>query len=254
MKRLTGRLVVMGVATMFFLGPVSGGQEKTAAPMPGIIAWLGEAILPPAVAEAATSEAPNSKATTSRSAKAKKKKSAKKSKKTRQAKADCCGQEGKRRGKASGKRCEPQSLTYARQRSGIMSSRNGTDNGPMTWFASEKKSGRTTDEPTPGSVLILGSQGHGMPTGHVAYVEQVFAEGPSTYRVIFSHTNYDRRCHLETAIEARYNRATMTLDVHSGAWKDWGRGLKVAGFINNNETVALTPPPEPSSGNAAGRQ
>jgi len=149
----------------------------------------------------------------------------------------------KRRRPAPPKRCEPQSLTYARQRSGIMSCRNGRENGPMTWFASEKKAGRTSTEPTAGSVLILKGQGHGMPTGHVAYVEEAFPEGPTTYRLIFSHTNYDRQCHLETNIEAFYDRTALTLEVRSGAWRGWGRGLKVAGFIHGGEGVEVKSTP-----------
>lgn len=134
--------------------------------------------------------------------------------------------------KATGRRCEPQSLTYARQRSGIMSGRTGHENGPLTWFATERKMGRTCDEPVAGSVLILGSDsGHGMPTGHVAYVEDAVAVGPMTYRVVFSHTNYDRRCSLETKIEALFDRSNMRMDILSGAWKAWGCGLRVAGFI-----------------------
>ena len=132
---------------------------------------------------------------------------------------------------ASWGRCEPQSLTYARQRSGIMRSRTGRENGPLTWFSSERKLGKTSGEPVPGSVLILGAQGHGMPTGHVAYVEKVYPDGDSSYRIVFSHTNYDRRCSLETGIEALYNSSAMTLDIFSGAWKAWGSGLRVAGFI-----------------------
>ena len=140
----------------------------------------------------------------------------------------------KRRKQTSRLRCEPQSLTYARQRSGIMRSRTGSENGPLTWFASEKKLGKTTKEPDPGSILILGAnKGHGMPTGHVAYVEKVYAEGPSSYKIIFSHTNYDRKCSLETNIEAIYNSTDMTLDIFSGAWKPWGSGLRVAGFIQD---------------------
>lgn len=133
----------------------------------------------------------------------------------------------------SGGRCEPQSLTYARQRSGIMRSRTGPENGPLTWFASEKRLGMTSDHPVAGSVLILGAdRGHGMATGHVAYVEQASPSGPSRYRLLFSHTNYDRRCSLETNIEAVYNSSAKTLDIFSGAWQPWGRGLKVAGFIH----------------------
>lgn len=133
---------------------------------------------------------------------------------------------------STGGRCEPQSLTYARKRSGIMRSRTGPENGPLTWFASERMLGKTSSVPLPGSVLILGSdRGHGMGTGHVAYVEEAYANGPSSYRVIFSHTNYDRRCSLETNIEASYDSSKMTLDIFSGAWQPWGKGLKVAGFI-----------------------
>jgi hypothetical protein len=132
----------------------------------------------------------------------------------------------------SGGRCEPQSLPYARCRSGIMSCRNGRGNSPISWFACEKRNNNSTDEPLPGSVLILGiDRGHGMPTGHVAYVEEVIPAGPSSYRLILSHTNYDRRCSLETRIETIYHRHTMALDVLTGAWKSWGRQLKVAGFI-----------------------
>jgi hypothetical protein len=90
----------------------------------------------------------------------------------------------------------------------------------------------TSDELLPGSMLILaGNRGHGMPTGHVAYVEDVIPAGPSSYRLILSHTNYDRKCSLENRVETLYHRDTLTLDVLSGAWKSWGRRLKVAGFI-----------------------
>jgi hypothetical protein len=137
-----------------------------------------------------------------------------------------------RHNKISGTRCEPQSLTYARQRSGVMRSRTGRENGPLTWFASEKKLGKTSDKPAPGSILILAAnKRHGMSTGHVAYVENAHPTGPSTYKITFSHTNYDRRCSLETNVDAVYNSSTLTLDIFSGAWRPWGSGLRVAGFI-----------------------
>jgi hypothetical protein len=139
---------------------------------------------------------------------------------------------GQVRKRTVGGRCEPQSLTYARGRSGIMRSRNGRENGPLTWFAAEQRLGKTTDQPAPGSVLILGSdRGHGMTTGHVAFVEKAIPSGPSRYKLLFSHTNYDRKCSLETNIEAIYNSSAKTLDIFSGAWQPWGRGLRVAGFI-----------------------
>ena len=129
-------------------------------------------------------------------------------------------------------RCEPQSLPFARCRSGISSCGLGWNNGPLTWFACEKQYNNTSLVPSAGSILILGANKRNhMPTGHVAYVERVTAEKGANYRIIFSHTNYDRRCSLETNIEAEYNSSTRTLNILTGAWKDWGKGLPVAGFI-----------------------
>jgi hypothetical protein len=140
---------------------------------------------------------------------------------------------GKRSGKAkkSAGRCEPQSLPFARCRSGINSCKLG-NTGPMTWFICEKNRGNTGDVPRKGSILILGSNGRrGMPTGHVAYVEDVVPESAHTWKLILSHTNYDRRCSLETEIETRYDRRSGSIDFLTGAWKAWAKGLKVAGFI-----------------------
>lgn len=134
-------------------------------------------------------------------------------------------------GKGAG-RCEPQSLPFARCRSGIDSCRLGHENGPLTWFACEKARGNTSLTPRPGSILILGANTRRkMPTGHVAYVEQAIPQSDTVYRLVFSHTNYDRRCSLETNIEATYDSAARTLDIHGGAWQAWGKGLPVAGFI-----------------------
>lgn len=133
--------------------------------------------------------------------------------------------------KIKGRRCEPQSLPFARCRSGINSCCLGWNNGPLTWFACEKKRGNTSPIPSPNSVLILAANKHNMPTGHVAYIEDVIAEDSPNYRIIFSHTNYDRNCSLETKIEAKYNSSAKTLDILNGAWKDWGQQLPVAGFI-----------------------
>jgi len=137
----------------------------------------------------------------------------------------------KKQGRGMG-RCEPQSLPYARCRSGINSCNLGHENGPLTWFSCEKKAGNTSPEPKSGSVLILGSIGkHRMTTGHVMYVESVSPLTASSSKLILSHTNYDRRCSKETKIEAIYNRSAMTMDIKTGAWKEWGSDLKVAGFI-----------------------
>jgi len=134
--------------------------------------------------------------------------------------------------KKKGGRCEPQSLPFARCRSGISSCCLGWNNGPLTWFTCEQQHGNTSLIPRDNSVLILGAnKRNNMPTGHVAYVEKVITEKTPHYRIIFSHTNYDRKCSLETNIEADYNSSTKTLDILTGAWKEWGKGLPVSGFI-----------------------
>lgn len=134
--------------------------------------------------------------------------------------------------KKKGGRCEPQSLPFARCRSGINSCCLGWNNGPLTWFACEQQHSNTSSVPVPNSVLILAAnKRHNMPTGHVAYVEEVVAEKPPLYRLLFSHTNYDRQCSLETNIEAEYNSSTKILNILTGAWKEWGKRLPVAGFI-----------------------
>ncbi len=133
--------------------------------------------------------------------------------------------------KRKGQRCEPQSLPFARCRSEINSCRLGWNNGPLTWFACEKQRGNTSPIPSPSSVLILAANKHKMPTGHVAYIEDLIAAEPPLYRLTFSHTNYDRQCSLETNIEAEYNSSTKTLRILTGAWKDWGQNLPVSGFI-----------------------
>jgi hypothetical protein len=134
--------------------------------------------------------------------------------------------------KMKGGRCEPQSLPFARCRSGINSCCLGWNNGPLTWFACEHQHGNTSLIPRRNSVLILAANKRNkMPTGHVAYVEEVITEKTPHYRIIFSHTNYDRRCSLETNIEADYNSSTKTLNILTGAWKGWGKGLPVSGFI-----------------------
>ncbi len=140
------------------------------------------------------------------------------------------GGKGNKKGKS--RRCEPQSLPFARCRSGIDSCRIGYENGPLTWFACEKQRGNTSLMPRPGSILILAANGRRkMPTGHVAYVEEVVVQSATVYRLTFTHTNYDRKCSLESNIEATYDSVVRTLDIHGGAWQAWGKGLPVAGFI-----------------------
>ena len=135
-------------------------------------------------------------------------------------------------GSKRARRCEPQSLPFARCRSGIDSCRTGHENGPLTWFSCEKQRGNTSLVPKPGSILILGAnKRRNMPTGHVAYVEEVVSQGGTVYQLVFTHTNYDRRCSLEANIKATYDSGARTLDIHDGAWGAWGKGLPVAGFI-----------------------
>jgi len=132
-------------------------------------------------------------------------------------------------------RCEPQCIPYARCRSGIDTCRTGHENGPLTWFNCEKSQGKTTAEPRSGSLMVLAANNrHNMGTGHIIYVEKIVAETDGTYRLSLSHTNFDRRCSLEEKVSAVYHRDTRTVDFVSGAWKVWGKGLKVAGFIHGN--------------------
>ena len=137
--------------------------------------------------------------------------------------------------KADKKRCEPQCIPYVRCRSGISSCQIGYENGPLTWFSCEQKRRNTSNQPEPGSILILAADTrHNMATGHGLYVESSTRFSDSTYRLVLSHTNFDRQCSIETNIEAELDTSAMTLKVLSGAWKDWGNRLKVSGFIHNN--------------------
>lgn len=141
-----------------------------------------------------------------------------------------------------GQRCEPQCIPYIRCRSGIDSCRIGYQNGPLTWFACEEQRGNTGLVPQPGSVLILAANSRRkMPTGHGLYVEEVVETAPSLYRLILSHTNFDRRCSIETNIEAFYDQRQRTVDFLSGAWHTWGQDLGVAGFILGKEAEQASP-------------
>ena len=130
-------------------------------------------------------------------------------------------------------RCEPQCLPYTRCRSGISSCRTGHENGPVTWFQCEQARGNTSAEPADGRVLVLGRNAHNMPTGHTLYVEKAEPRDDGRYELTLSHTNYDRRCNLETNMVAEYDPASKTIDVRVGEWEQWGRDLRVAGFIHN---------------------
>ena len=61
-------------------------------------------------------------------------------------------------------RCQPQSLIYARCRTGIDTCRLG-DTSPEQWFACARKKGSTSNVPMAGSVIILsGNEGRRMST------------------------------------------------------------------------------------------
>jgi hypothetical protein len=130
-------------------------------------------------------------------------------------------------------RCEPQCLPYTRCRSGISSCRIGHENGPVTWFNCEQARGNTSLQPADGRVLVLGRNAHNMSTGHTLYVEKALPRSDGRYDLVLSHTNYDRRCNLETNMRAEYDPIAKTIDVRSGKWEQWGRELKVAGFIHD---------------------
>jgi len=128
-------------------------------------------------------------------------------------------------------RCQPQSLIYARCRTGITTCKLG-DTSPVQWFACAKKNGATTPIPTAGSVLVLAvNNGRGMPTGHPMYVEAVKDNGDGTWSLRISHTNYDRQCHLDQDAIVLYHPRHMTANFQSGPWAPWAKNLQALGFI-----------------------
>ena len=128
-------------------------------------------------------------------------------------------------------RCQPQSLIYARCRTGIMTCRLG-DTSPVQWFACARKSGNTTAVPMAGSVIVLDVNARrGMPTGHPAYVEAVSKNQDGTWTLRISHTNYDRKCHLDLDANVLFDPKRMTASFTTGPWGPWAKELKALGFI-----------------------
>ena len=128
-------------------------------------------------------------------------------------------------------RCQPQSLIYARCRSGIDNCRLG-DTSPVQWFACARKQGVTSPVPRAGAVIILDAdRRRNMPTGHPAYVEEVCPNNDGTYTLRLSHTNYDRRCNLDSDARVVFCAKTMKARFVTGPWSRWARDLKVLGFI-----------------------
>jgi len=127
--------------------------------------------------------------------------------------------------------CQPQSLIYARCRTGIKTCRLG-NTSPVQWFACACKNGATTSRPMAGSVIVLAANSRrGMPTGHPAYVEEARLNRDGTWSLRISHTNYDRKCHLDLDAEVLFYPRTMTASFESGHWSAWAKHLKVLGFI-----------------------
>ena len=128
-------------------------------------------------------------------------------------------------------RCQPQSLIYGRCRTGFMTCRLG-DTSPVQWFACAKKNNSTTSTPTAGSIIVLDvNTRRGMPTGHPAYVEEVKRNPDGTWSLRISHTNYDRKCHLDLDAQVLFDPKGMTVSFLSGPWSTWAKGLKALGFI-----------------------
>lgn len=132
---------------------------------------------------------------------------------------------------ATTSRCQPQSLIYARCRTGIKTCQMG-DTSPVQWFACAKKNKVTTALPAAGSVMVLDANSRrGMPTGHPVYVEEVKANKDGTWTLRISHTNYDRKCHLDLDAKVLYHPRHQTATFQTGPWGSWAKDLKALGFI-----------------------
>lgn len=71
----------------------------------------------------------------------------------------------------------------------------------------------------------------GMPTGHPVYVEEACPNADGTWTLRISHTNYDRKCHLDLDAKVIFYPQTMEASFLSGPWSTWAKNLKVCGFI-----------------------
>lgn len=127
--------------------------------------------------------------------------------------------------------CQPQSLIYARCRTGIKTCQMG-DTSPVQWFACARKNGATTATPVAGSVIVIDThRERNMDTGHPAYVEEAHRNDDGTWSLRISHTNYDRQCHLDLDAQVLFDPGTMTATFITGPWSPWAQQLRVLGFI-----------------------
>ncbi|MGE4560413.1 MAG: hypothetical protein AB7E77_09440 [Desulfobulbus sp.] len=127
--------------------------------------------------------------------------------------------------------CQPQSLIYARCRTGITTCRLG-NTSPVQWFACARKRGATSNIPVAGSVMVIDVHPERrIHTGHPAYVEEARRNEDGTWRLRISHTNYDRKCHLDQDATVLFFPRTMTASFATGPWSPWAKHLKVLGFI-----------------------
>lgn len=138
--------------------------------------------------------------------------------------------------------CQPQSIPYARCRSHISNCNLG-NTSPVQLFNCEQQHGYTSSTPKPGMLMSIGvNHRHHMPTGHTLVVEEVCPNPDGTYKLRVSHTNYDRRCHLEENAWVHYDPRTMLADFDTGHWSAWGKGLPVQGFIGHEPSGETTTP------------
>jgi hypothetical protein len=127
--------------------------------------------------------------------------------------------------------CQPQCIPYIRCRSGLSSCRLG-NTSPVQLFDCEQKRNNTSRIPVPGSLLSLGiMRKHNITTGHTLYVEEVCDQPDGSFKLRISHSNYDRKCHLDENAWMIYNPKQMTANFISGEWKVWAKRLPVQGFI-----------------------
>ena len=129
-------------------------------------------------------------------------------------------------------RCQPQCLIYARCRSGFSGCKLG-DTNPVQWFACASKTKDTSLIPRAGSVMILpvNASNHRIRSGHALYVEEAKKLENGTWQMRISHTNYDRKCHLDQDAKVLFDPKHMTSSFETGHWSHWAKNLKTLGFI-----------------------